>query len=528
MDRFYVTTPIYYVNGAPHLGHAYTTVLADALARHHRQRGRAVRFVTGTDEHGLKVQRAAEALGMAPKELADQNAGRFEALFRRLGLSHDRFIRTTDADHVATALGLLERLIAAGDVYLGAYEGWYAAADEAFYEEDEVADGRAKESGAAVEWVREESYFFRLGRYQEALLAWYAQDPAPILPESRRNEVQRFVEGGLRDLSISRTTFSWGVPWPGDPRHVLYVWVDALTNYLTAAGGLEAAASEGWWPADLQLIGKDILRFHAVYWPAFLLSAGLPLPRRILTHGWWTAPSGEKQSKSKGNVVDVDLLLDRYPLDAFRFFLFRDKPVAGDGSFSEERLLARCNAELADNLGNLVNRCLRMLERYRGGVVPAVEAGTHLQDEALRQSLREAAEGIAAAMEACDLMAASTRFISLSGELNLYVNDTAPWALAKAGDASRLDQVLCQSLEGIRQLAVLAYAFMPASSLAILGALGEPVDGPPTWESLSAGGLPAGRVLSAPPILFPKLDPEVLGLAAGKDGDEDADKGAAG
>lgn len=526
MDRFYVTTPIYYVNGAPHLGHAYTTVLADALARHHRQRGRAVRFVTGTDEHGLKVQRAAEALGMEPKALADQNAGRFRDLFQRLGLSHDRFIRTTDPDHVATVEALLKRLMAADDVYLGAYEGWYAAADEAFYEEDEVADGRATESGATVEWVREESYFFRLSRYQEPLLAWYAQDPSPLLPETRRNEVQRFVEGGLRDLSISRTTFSWGVPWPGDPRHVLYVWVDALTNYLTAAGGLDAAAADNWWPADLQLIGKDILRFHAVYWPAFLLSAGLPLPRRLLTHGWWTSPSGEKQSKSKGNVVDVDLLLDRYPLDAFRFFLFRDKPVAGDGSFSEARLLSRCNAELADNLGNLVNRCLRMLERYRGFTVPEVGPSEQPLDLALRQSLQDAADGIAAAMEACDLLAASTRFIGLSGELNLYVNDTAPWALAKAGDAARLDQVLYHALEGIRQLAVLAYAFMPSSSLAILAALGEPTDGPPAWASLAWGGLPAGRVVSAPPILFPKLDPEALGLTDGADGTDAADGSA--
>ncbi len=513
MDRFYVTTPIYYVNGAPHLGHAYTTVLADALARHHRQRGNDVRFVTGTDEHGLKVQRAAETLGLAPKALADQNAARFAGLFQRLGLSHDRFIRTTDADHLRTVEAMLGRLIAAGDVYLGAYEGWYAAADEAFYDEDEVVDGRAKESGATVEWVREESYFFRLSRYQAPLLAWYAQDPAPILPEARRNEVQRFVAGGLKDLSISRTTFSWGVPWPGDPRHVLYVWVDALTNYLTAAGGIPEAGAESWWPADLHLIGKDILRFHAVYWPAFLMSAGLALPRRILTHGWWTAPSGEKQSKSKGNVVDVDRLLDRYPLDAFRFFLFRDKPVAGDGSFSEERLLGRNNAELADNLGNLVNRCLRMLERYRQGRVPEGADSPESLDEGLRRSVADAGQAIAAAIDACDLMAASTRFIGLSADLNVYVNDSQPWVLARTGSEERLDQVLYHCLEGIRQLAVMAYAFMPASSLAILEALGASVEGPPPWSGLQWGLLPAGRQVSAPPLLFPKLDAEALGLS---------------
>lgn len=510
MDRFYVTTPIYYVNGSPHLGHAYTTVLADALARHHRQLGERVRFVTGSDEHGLKVQRAAEAAGLAPKALADQNAGCFRDLFARLGLSADRFIRTTDPDHLSTVETMVARLIAAGDVYLGGYEGWYAASDEAFYDEDEVVDGRAVESGSSVEWVREESYFFRLSRYQARLLEWYAQEPATIVPESRRNEVRRFVEGGLKDLSISRTTFSWGVPWPGDPRHVLYVWVDALTNYFTAAGGFTEASAD-WWPADLHIIGKDILRFHAVYWPAFLMSAELPLPRRILTHGWWTA-GGEKQSKSRGNVVDVDDLLDRYQLDALRYFMFRDKPVAGDGSFSETRLLARSNAELADNLGNLVNRSLRMLERYRSGIVPAAATGDATVDNALRASLATTAAAIRKAMEDLDLMAAVTAFIEQSSALNLYVNDTQPWSLAKQGDEGRLDTVLYHAVEGLRHLAILGYAFLPTTSRAILGALGEPADEVPAWSGLGWGGLPAGRQTSAPPVLFPKLDAEALGL----------------
>ena len=515
MDRFYVTTPIYYVNGAPHLGHAYTAVLADALARHHRQLGERVRFVTGTDEHGLKVQRAAEAEGLAPKALADKNAGRFRELFARLGLSNDRFIRTTDADHLATVEAMVHRLIAAGDVYLGGYEGWYAAADEAFYDEDEVVDGRAIASGAKVEWVREESFFFRLSRYQEPLLAWYAQEPAVIMPETRRNEVRRFVEGGLKDLSISRTTFSWGVPWPGDPRHVLYVWVDALTNYFTAAGGFADPADPAeaaWWPADLHIIGKDILRFHAVYWPAFLMSAELALPRRILTHGWWTA-GGEKQSKSKGNVVDVDLLLDRYQVDALRYFMFRDKPVAGDGSFSETRLLARSNAELADNLGNLVNRSLKMLERYRGGIVPEVVAGDDPVDRALRDALVATAATVRRQMADCDLMTAVTAFIEQCSALNLYVNDTQPWSLAKRGEDRRLDAVLYHAVEGLRHLAILGYAFLPETSQAILTALGEPAGTVPAWTDLHWGGLPAGRQTSAPPVLFPKLDAEALGLS---------------
>lgn len=516
MNRFYVTTPIYYVNGAPHLGHAYTTVLADAIARHHRQRGDRVRFVTGTDEHGLKVQRAAEAAGVAPKALADQNAAQFRDLFARLGLSNDRFIRTTDRDHLATVEQMLQRLIAAGDVYLGGYEGWYAASDEAFYDDDEVAGGHALASGSTVEWVREESYFFRLSRYQDALLAWYDQEPAVILPETRRNEVRRFVEGGLKDLSISRTTFSWGVPWPGDPRHVLYVWVDALTNYFTAAGGFdapEAQSEDAWWPADLHLLGKDILRFHAVYWPAFLMSAGLPLPRRLLTHGWWTSSGGEKQSKSKGNVVDVNALLDRFQLDALRFFLFRDKPLAGDGSFSEARLLARSNAELADNLGNLVNRSLRMLERYRSGIVPPVAEGDEPLDRALRQGLAATAQTLQQAMDDLDLLAAVTAFIEQSSALNLYVNDTQPWSLAKQGADGRLDAVLYHAVEGLRHLGILGHAFMPGTCQAILAALGEPTAEAPAWSDLRWGGLPAGRQTSAPPVLFVKLDAEAMGLA---------------
>ena len=367
MSKFYITTPIYYVNGAPHIGHAYTTIVADAFARHYRQRGDDVFFLTGTDEHGLKIQRAAEEADMSPQELCDMNSAKFRDLFDELELTHDRFIRTTEEDHKETVLTILEKMKDAGDIYKDKYEGWYAASDEAYYDESEIEDGRAIATGAEVEWVEEPSYFFRLSKYEDELLEWYESRPSPVEPKARRNEVHSFVDGGLDDLSISRTTFDWGIPMPDDPEHVLYVWVDALTNYISGVGGFDSAGSTGpYWPADIHLIGKDILRFHAVYWPAFLMSAGIEPPDEVFAHGWWMV-EGEKMSKSKGNWLDAFDLAEQFDLDLLRYFMMREIPLGSDGNFDRKRLVERNNSELADNIGNLVNRVTKMAQGFIDG-----------------------------------------------------------------------------------------------------------------------------------------------------------------
>ncbi|MCA9647115.1 MAG: methionine--tRNA ligase, partial [Myxococcales bacterium] len=398
MSSFYVTTPIYYVNGTPHIGHAYTTLVADTLARYHRQRGDQVFFMTGTDEHGLKVQREAERRGMTPQAMADEHSARFRSLFDTMKLSYDRFIRTTEDEHARVVRTLFETLRERGDIYLGEYEGWYAASDEAFYTDEEIQDGKVISTGATVEWVAERSYFFRLSAYRERLLQWYRENPECIRPEARYNEVYSFVEGELHDLSISRTTFDWGIPVPGDPEHVMYVWLDALTNYITGVGAFSDAPEwTTFWPCDVHLIGKDILRFHAVYWPAFLMSAGLPLPRTIFAHGWWLN-EGVKMSKSLGNFIDAFELLERAELDVLRYYMLREVSFGNDGNFSYRNLLVRNNSELADNLGNLVNRTLRMTERFLGGVIPA-EAEVTAEDEAIVARAFQARDAVEAHMQ---------------------------------------------------------------------------------------------------------------------------------
>jgi methionyl-tRNA synthetase len=345
-NTYYITTPIYYVNDKPHLGHAYTSVACDAIARYMRLDGMEVKFLTGTDEHGQKVEKSAAAAGVPPQAFVDEVSEHFREMAHTLNLTNDDFIRTTEPRHKEAAQALWKKLEAAGDIYLGGYAGWYATRDEAFYQESELVNGKAP-TGADVEWVEEPSYFFRLSKYQQPLLDFYAANPDFILPESRRNEVLSFVKGGLKDLSISRTTFNWGIPVPGDEKHIMYVWLDALTNYWTAA--------DGKWPADLHMVGKDILRFHAVYWPAFLMSAKLALPKRVFAHGWWTI-EGEKMSKSLGNVVAPAHLVEKYGLDQTRYFLLREVPFGSDGNFSRQSMFERINADLANNIGNLAQQ----------------------------------------------------------------------------------------------------------------------------------------------------------------------------
>lgn len=516
---FYVSTPIYYVNGAPHIGHAYTTLVADAMARYYRQAGHDVFFQTGTDEHGLKVQREAEKQGITPQQLADNNSALFAKLFDQLEISHDRLIRTTEEAHHKVVTEVVNRMKANDDIYLDRYAGWYASSDEAFYGEDEIEDGKAIATGAAVEWVEEESYFFRLSKYQEPLLKHYKENPSALLPDVRRNEVIAFLEGGLRDLSISRTTFDWGIHFPGDEKHVLYVWVDALTNYITGVDAFQDTGRfEKFWPCDTHLIGKDILRFHAVYWPAFLLSAGLEPPKQIFAHGWWLN-EGEKMSKSKGNFLDAFELAKEYPLDVLRYYLMREVPFGNDGNFVQARLIERNNSELADNVGNLVNRTLKMTQRFLNGECPAFEETSAEEDVALRKLAVETRDTIAAHMEAREPHKALESLMAFSSHLNQYVHHSQPWALNKQGNKERLNQVLYHSLEGIRWVGVLGHAFLPNATSALLKGLGasDVVEAALLSTLENFGGLAEGTAITPPDVLFNKLEMP-------KDGEEEAPK----
>ena len=504
MSTYYVSTPIYYVNGAPHLGHAYTTLAADTLARYHRLLGDEVFFLTGTDEHGLKIQRAAEERGVTPQQLADENSQRFKDLFDRLEITYDRYIRTTEPEHARVVTELYARMKARGDIYLGQYEGWYAAADEAFYDESEIQGGRSIETGAEVEWVEEQSYFFALSRYQERLLEWYRSNRECILPEARYNEVVSFVEGGLQDLSISRTTFDWGIPLEDDPEHVLYVWVDALTNYLTGVGAFsQDPRFETFWPCDLHILGKDILRFHAVYWPAFLLSAGVELPRQFFIHGWWLV-EGEKMSKRSGNSVEPSALLERYPLDLLRYYMLREMPFGNDGNFADERLVARNNAELADNFGNLVNRTARMVQNFLGARLGSDQRAE--EDQALIKAAEQTWQQVQRCMERSEFHRALELTLGLSSQLNLYVHTHQPWKLRKdESQRERLEQVLYHAIEGIRFVATLLIPFTPHAAEAVLDAF-QIAPSARSAEALRWGVLKPNDPISAPPVLFEKLE----------------------
>ncbi|MDR3520109.1 MAG: methionine--tRNA ligase [Acidocella sp.] len=503
---FYITTPIYYVNGAPHLGHAYTSTAADVLARFKRLDGYDVFFLTGTDEHGQKVESAARAAGVDPQTFTDNVAADFADMAKRMNISNDDFIRTTEARHKRSCQAIWQKLVEAGAIYLGAYEGWYAVRDEAFYDADETIvkpDGSrvAIASGAAVEWVVEPSYFFKLSAFQDRLLAHYEAHPDFIAPTAKRNEILSFVKGGLNDLSVSRTSFSWGIPVPGDAAHVMYVWLDALVNYITACGypDVNAERFQKYWPANVHLVGKEIIRFHAVYWPAFLMAAGLPLPKKVFSHGWWTV-EGEKMSKSLGNFIDVRPLVDEFGLDAVRFFLLREVPFGGDGDFSRKSLIMRLNVELANDLGNLAQRTLSFIAKNAGSVVPP-RGALHEADHALLAMADVLPDKLRDALDRLAFHEALEDVWKLVRAANAYIDHQAPWALKKT-DTTRMNTVLRVLLEAIRTVGILLQAFMPDSMAVLLDQLGVAVD----ERRIAALETPMveGATLPPPAGIFPR------------------------
>jgi methionyl-tRNA synthetase len=501
---YYLTTPIFYVNGAPHIGHAYTAVAADVIARFKRLDGEDVHFLSGTDEHGQKVERAATEAGLDPQAFTDQVSGQFVAMLAAMGISNDDFIRTTSARHQAGATALWQRLAASGDIYLGHYEGFYALRDEDFYPEDQLVtleDGtKLAPTGAPVEWVREPNYLFRLSAYQDRLLAHYEAHPDFVGPSSKRNEMLSFIKGGLTDVSVSRSSFTWGIPVPGDPSHVMYVWLDALANYITALGYPdETAPLWRFWPADLHIVGKDIQRFHAIYWPAFLMAAGLPVPTRIFAHGWWTV-EGQKMSKSIGNVIDPLKLVQTYGLDPVRYFLLREVPFGNDGDFSPRALVSRLNVELANDLGNLAQRSLSLIAKNCDGRLPPQGIRTEDDDALLdaahalpglmreqigRQALHESLEEVWRVVRAG----------------NAYIDRQAPWALRKT-DQARMADVLRVLADALRVIATVLQPVMPASMASMLDQLGVP-KAERRFSALQQP-LAGGVMLPAPSGIFPR------------------------
>jgi methionyl-tRNA synthetase len=505
-NSFYITTAIAYPNGVPHIGHAYEAIATDALARFQRLDGKDVFFLTGTDEHGLKMVQTAEAEKLPTMEVATRNAQRFKEMDERLDVSFDRFIRTTEEQHHRSSQEIWQRMAANGDIYLDSYAGWYSVRDEAYYAADETIVGeddvRRGPQGTPVEWVEEKSYFFKLSAYQDRLLALYENQPDFIGPESRKNEVVSFVKSGLRDLSISRTTFDWGVRVPADPEHVMYVWVDALTNYITGVGFPdESDPNWRYWPADVHIIGKDIIRFHAVYWPAFLMSAGIPVQKRVYAHGF-LFNRGEKMSKSVGNVVDPFNLADQYGVDQMRYFFLREVPFGQDGSYNHEAIVARINADLANDLGNLAQRSLSMIGKQYAGVLP--EPGEFSDND---KAILAQADGMIAltrtAMATQQIHHALNAIWAVVAEANRYFAGEAPWALAKT-DPKRQATVLYVTAEVVRQIAILAQFAMPAASAKMLDILGIPDDiESRNFAALGARIMP-GTVLPPPAPVFPR------------------------
>lgn len=505
--NFYITTPIYYPSDNLHIGHAYTTVAADAMARYKRITGHDVWFLTGSDEHGQKIERAAKNKNQTPKEYVDHIVDGFKSLWARLDVSYNDFIRTTDARHRQVVQKFFQQLYDQGDIYKSEYEGWYCTPCETFFTEYQLAEGKCPDCQRDVEKVREESYFFRQSKYAERWLKFIEENPDFIQPVSRRNEMVSFVKQGLEDLCVSRTTFDWGIQVPFDPKHVVYVWVDALTNYISALGygSEDDSLYRKFWPADIHLVGKDIVRFHTIIWPIMLMALDLPLPKKVIGHGWLLLDSG-KMSKSKGNVVDPHVLVDKYGVDAVRYFLLRELPFGSDGLYSEEALVKRVNTDLANDYGNLLSRSATMMEKYQQGVLQSPGAPEGPDGELIDLAVN-APRLVEEYMSKSEISNALAAIWQMVGRANKYLEETAPWTLAKNGQIERLNTVLYNVAEVMRFATIMASPFMPNLPERVWPQLGI-ADLPElqSWESLRWGQLPAGTTVQRGEVLFPRID----------------------